>query len=100
VLRHGVRTVAAAYFLPVPNALVFLSCGTAGMPLVVFVLGDAIGTLLWTGLLVGIGWVVGRQGVSVVNAIDHYELIITVVVIVALVAWRLWARRRAEPMSA
>jgi membrane protein DedA with SNARE-associated domain len=96
VLRHGVRTVAAAYFLPVPNALLFLSCGTTGMSLVVFVLGDVIGTLLWTGLLVGIGWEVGRGGVRVVNAINHYELLITIAVIIVLVAGRLRAHRRSR----
>jgi len=53
--RHGVLALAAAYFLPVPNALLYLSCGTAGMPLLIFVIGDAIGTLLWTGLLVALG---------------------------------------------
>jgi membrane protein DedA with SNARE-associated domain len=94
VLRHGVRTVAVAYFLPVPNPLLYLSCGTAGMPLVVFLLGDVLGTLLWTGLLVGIGWGVGRDGVRVVNAINHDELLITAAVIVVLIGVRLARRRR------
>lgn len=95
VLRHGIRTVAAAYFLPVPNALIFLSCGTAGMPLMVFVLGDVIGTLLWTGLLVGLGWEVGRDGVRIVNAINHYELVATIAIVIGLVAIGVQRRRRS-----
>lgn len=94
VVRHGVRTLAVAYFLPVPNPLLYLSCGTAGMSLPVFVLGDAIGTLIWTGLLVWLGWEVGRDGVDIVNAIDHYALLVTVAVIVALIAIRLVRKRR------
>jgi membrane protein DedA with SNARE-associated domain len=94
VLRHGARTVAVAYFLPVPNPLLYLSCGTAGMPLVVFLLGDVLGTLLWTGLLVGIGWGVGRDGVDVVNAINHYELLITAAIVAVLIAVRVRRRRR------
>jgi membrane protein DedA with SNARE-associated domain len=96
VLRHGVRTVAVAYFLPVPNALVFLSCGTAGMPLATFVVGDIIGTLLWTALLVEIGWTAGRQGVRIVDAVQHYELVLVLAVVVLAVAVGVLRRRRAS----
>ena len=96
VLRHGVRTVALAYFLPVPNPLLYLSCGTAGMPLVVFLIGDVIGTLLWSGLLVALGWRIGRHAVDVVNAVNHYELIISSAVVVIAVAVRV-VRRRHQP---
>jgi membrane-associated protein len=95
VARHGVRTVAAAYFLPIPNPFLYLSCGIAGMPLLVFVIGDAIGTLLWTGLLVGLGWGLGKDAVDVVDQVDHYELRITVAIVVGLVVLSLVRRRRA-----
>lgn len=94
VLRHGVRTVAAAYFLPVPNAVLYLSCGTAGMPLVLFVLGDVIGTLAWTGLLVAVGWRVGQQGVSIVNAVDRYELWLTLLIVFVVLAVTAHRHRR------
>ena len=99
VLRHGIRTVALAYFLPVPNALVYLSCGTAGMSLTVFVVGDAIGTLLWSGLLVALGWGIGRHAVSLVNTVNQYELIVTAAIVAVAVAVRL-VRRRQQPGQA
>lgn len=95
VLRHGPLAPAAAYFLPVPNALLYLSCGTAGMSLVTFALGDALGTLLWSGLLVAIGFRAGRQGVRVVDGLQHYELLLTVVIVGAFVLLRVVRRRRA-----
>ncbi len=95
VVRHGVRTVAAAYFLPIPNPFLYLSCGIAGMPLLVFVIGDALGTLLWTGLLVGLGWGLGKDAVDVVDQVDHYELRITIAVVIGLVVLSLVRRRRA-----
>lgn len=94
VVRHGPLAPAAAYFLPVPNALLYLSCGTAGMSLLTFAVGDAIGTLLWTVLLVGIGWGAGRNGVSIVDGIEHYEVLIAVAIVVAALLLRV-VRRRA-----
>ena len=96
VLRHGLGTLSVSYFLPVPNPLVYLSCGTAGMPLAVFLIGDAIGTLLWTGLLVGLGWQIGKQAVDVVNAVNHYELLITIALVAVLVALNVARQRRGR----
>jgi membrane-associated protein len=93
VLRHGPLAPAAAYFLPVPNALLYLSCGTAGMSLLTFAIGDAIGTLLWTGLLVGIGWSAGRHGVRIVDGIQHYEVLTLVVIVIGAVLLQLLRRR-------
>lgn len=94
VLRHGVRTVAVSYFLPIPNPVLYLSCGVTGMPLLVFVLGDALGTLLWTALLVAIGWGIGRSGVDVVNQVDHYELRLTIAVVLGFLVLKVVRRRQ------
>lgn len=94
VRRFGVWAVAVAYFLPVPNPLLYLACGTAGMPLALFVVGDAIGTLLWTGLMVGLGWGLGAAAVDVVDGINRYSLWATVALVVGIVGVRLVRRRR------
>lgn len=95
VVRHGLLVPAAAYFLPVPNALLYMTCGAAGMPLLTFVVGDAIGTLLWSGLLVAIGWSTGRAGARVVDGIQHYSLLVAVAVVVLALAVRVLRRRSA-----
>lgn len=93
VARRGVLVLAAAYFLPLPNPATYLLCGASGMPVLVFVLGDLVGTLLWTGTLAALGWAAGRPVLLVLHAIDRYALGVTVVgvVIAALVT-----RRRAS----
>jgi membrane protein DedA with SNARE-associated domain len=95
-VRHGVRVVAVSYFLPIPNPMLYLSCGIAGMPLLVFVLGDVIGTLLWTGLLVGLGWGLGKSAVDVVDQLDRYELGLTAVVVAVLIVLSLVRKRRGS----
>jgi membrane protein DedA with SNARE-associated domain len=96
VLRHGVGTLSLAYFLPVPNGLVYLSCGTAGMSLLTFAVGDAVGTLLWTALLVGIGWSSGQHGVHVVDGIQHYGGLLTIAGVICFILFRAVRRRRSR----
>ncbi|MCW2776415.1 MAG: associated Golgi protein, partial [Frankiales bacterium] len=93
VARRGVLVLALAYFLPPPLPATYLLCGASGMPLAVFLLGDVLGTLLWTSVLASLGWVVGRPALRLLHVVDHYALWVTVavVVVVALVG-RLRAR--------
>jgi membrane protein DedA with SNARE-associated domain len=80
---------------PIPNPVLYLSCGTAGIPLLVFVIGDVIGALLWSGLLIGLSWGLGKDAVDVVDQSDHYELRLTVAVVIGLVVLSIVRRRRA-----
>jgi membrane-associated protein len=97
VRRRGIWALVVAYYLPFPNVVIYVSCGVSGMSLWTFLLGDAIGTLLWEGLLVGLGWSIGHPAVHVVNEIGHYSLVVTVALIVGLVALSAVRRRRARP---
>lgn len=93
VRRRSWLALAVAYFLPVPNAVVYGLCGASGVPLRVFLLGDLLGLLVWEVLLVGLGWALGQHAVDLLRTVDHDALPITVaVVLVALVLGR---RRRA-----
>lgn len=100
VRRGGVWTLAVGYYLPIPNYMIFLSCGTSGMPLWTFLLGDIIGMLLWEALLVSLGWAIGHPAVRVVDEIGHYSLRITVALVVILIvigAFRGSRARRRTP---
>jgi membrane-associated protein len=98
VRRRGVLALPLANFLPIPNVLVYLFCGTSGMPLWLFLIGDAIGTMLWSGLLVGLGWSAGKHAVHVVNRIQHYAIPITIgLVVVVIVVSALRQRRSGAP---
>jgi len=83
--RFGPVAVVLAYVLPVPTALVDAAAGWARMRLVVFLICDAIGALLWTALLVGLGYSVGQPAVDVVHKVSHYSLYVTIALIVFIV---------------
>jgi membrane protein DedA with SNARE-associated domain len=83
--RIGPPAVILAYVLPIPSALIYAAAGWTGMRLRVFILLDFIGTLLWVGLNVGLGYAIGQSAVDVAKAISRYALILTVVLVVVVV---------------
>jgi membrane-associated protein len=86
--RFGPSAVVLAYFLPVPTALVYAAVGDGGMRLWVFLVLDALGTLLWTTLLALAGYELGRGAVDVADLVARYGLWVTVGLVVALTLWR------------
>ncbi len=79
--------VVAAYFLPIPSGLIYAAAGWTGMRLRRFLLLDLIGTLLWVGLVVGLGYAIGSSAVHIAKTITHYTLYATLAaVVVAVVA--------------
>lgn len=97
VERLGWLAVVLAYFLPVPNALVYAAAGWSGMRLRTFLILDGIGALLWVGLCVALGYAIGRGAVDVARGVSHYALIATLALVAAIVARQVWSARRAQP---
>jgi membrane protein DedA with SNARE-associated domain len=93
--RWGGAAVVVAYLLPVPNVLIYAAVGWTGMGLVTFLVLDAIGALLWVGLLVGLGFAIGQRAVDVAHAVSHYALAVTLAIVALIVARQVWRARRA-----
>src|ERR671931_581678 len=93
--RFGPAAVVLAYVLPVPTALVDAAAGWTRMRLAVFLVCDMLGALLWTGLLVALGYALGQPAVDVVHAISHYSLLMTIGLIGFIVVWQITAQKRA-----
>ncbi len=72
-------------FLPVPNAIVYAVAGWAEMSLVTFLILDLVGTLLWAGMLVGLGYSLGHHAVVVAQAISRYGLWISIAIVVLVI---------------
>jgi membrane-associated protein len=85
VRRRGVWALMASYYLPIPTVLVQATCGISGMPLWLFLLGDAVALLLWVALLVGLGYAIGQPAVHVVKLISHDARWVTIGIVVLIV---------------
>ncbi|MEQ3550110.1 VTT domain-containing protein [Pseudonocardia nematodicida] len=79
--------VVAAALPGIPSAAVFAVAGLGRMRLATFLLVDAIGAALITGLVAGLGFGLGQNAVDVVLTIDRYALWISLALIV-FVAWK------------
>jgi membrane protein DedA with SNARE-associated domain len=85
VRRRGIWALVVSYYVPLPTVVIFLACGTSGVPLWLFIVGDVVGLLLWEALLVSLGWAVGHPAVHVIDEIGHYSTRITIALVVAIV---------------
>jgi membrane-associated protein len=93
-LRFGPVAVVLAYYLPLPSLLIYVAAGLSGMRLRTFLALDVVGTLLWVGPIVGLGYAVGEPAVDVVHTIDHYSMLLIVVAVLGVIvvqAQRRWS---------
>lgn len=97
--RLGWLGIVLAYYLPIPAALIFVIAGWTGMRLATFVLLDAVGALLWIGLLTGLGYYLGQDAVDVAKTISHYGTWIAIGLVVTIIVsqWVKTARAPARP---
>jgi membrane protein DedA with SNARE-associated domain len=86
--------VVVANFLPIPSAIIYVIAGWAGMRLLTFVILDIIGTLLWAGLLSGLGYALGHHAVVVAQNISHYGLWVSIGLVVLIVFFQVRSQRR------
>ena len=85
--------VVIAPFLPIPSAIIFVIAGWAGMRLLTFIILDIIGSLLWAGMLVGLGYELGHHAVVVAQKISHYGLWISLVLIAVVIFFQVRSQR-------
>ncbi len=78
--------VVVSPFLPIPNALVYAVAGWTGMSWLTFLVLDAIGSLMWAGLLAGLGYALGQHAVDVAQEISKYGLWVSIAIVVLVVA--------------
>lgn len=85
--------VILAPFLPIPTPLMYAVAGWAGMSFVTFLILDVIGTMLWAGMLAGLGYALGHHAVVVAQTISRYGLWISIGLVVLVVVGQVRAAR-------
>jgi membrane protein DedA with SNARE-associated domain len=95
VERFGPAAVVLAYYLPLPTLLIYVAAGLSGMRLRTFLALDVVGTLLWVGPIVGLGYAIGQPAVDVVDRIDHYSAFLAIGAVLVVVGVQVRRRRQA-----
>jgi membrane protein DedA with SNARE-associated domain len=92
--------IVAAPFLPVPNAVIFVIAGWSGVSLITFLVLDLIGTMLWTGMLAGLGYALGHHAVVVAQTVSRYGLWFSIAIIMVIIVSQVRSARAAQGVSA
>ena len=85
--------VVVSNFLPIPTAIIYVIAGWTGMRLITFIALDIVGSLLWAGLLAGLGYELGHHAVVVAQTISHYGLWVTIGLVVIIVFFQIRSQR-------
>ncbi len=93
--RHGFLTVVVGRHTPMLRAPIFFLAGASGMPRWKFLLADAISALITVPAVVMLGYYFGGHLDQIRALIHRVQYIILGVVVVGLVFWFFWRRRRA-----
>jgi membrane protein DedA with SNARE-associated domain len=93
--RWGLWTILFAYFLPVPNDLLYFGAGDARISFWRFITVDLVGTLLFIGLWVSLGFVIGKPAENVADAVGQYSGRITIALVVVIVAFSTFSAWRS-----
>lgn len=92
--RYVWLVIIVIYFQPIPNPLVYAAAGWTRMRLWVFLVLDLIGSLLWIGFCVGLGYAIGQDAVDIAKGVSRYALYITIGLIAVIFARQYWVARR------
>lgn len=97
--RRGGWTLVFAYFLPVPNNVLYAAAGWTGFSFLRFAVLDLVGTMLRVVVNVGIGYALGSGAAHAAGLITRYSIAATVALTagVMVVAW--WRCRRSQGRS-
>ncbi|WP_373308866.1 DedA family protein [Streptomyces minutiscleroticus] len=101
--KHGTKAVFFGRMVPVFRSLVSVPAGVERMPLPVFLVLTALGSLIWNSVLVLAGYWLGDRWQTVETYAGIFSkavLVLTAVALVAYVAVRLRDRRRTRDHSA
>lgn len=96
--RHGKKTILIARFLPVIRHIISVPAGIARMPLPGFFLQTFLGSTVWGGALILLGYYVGANWEALTSTLKRVDHVIGAILVLALVALgiRFVVRRRRE----
>lgn len=92
--RHGAAYLAVNRFVPAFRAFFFLAAGMVRMPVWQVLVYGTLSGLLWNGILLSLGFVVGANLERLQALLSHYTFAALLLLTVAGLIWLLRARLR------
>ncbi len=96
--RLGPWAVVFAYFLPVPNGLIFAVAGWAGMRLWFFFILAFVDAFLYSAVMVTLGYFLGQEAITTARLVTEYAFALVIVTAIALLVSLLIRQRSSDSM--
>lgn len=88
--KYGPATAFFSRLLPIVRTFISFPAGVARMPLRTFILYSTLGAVPWSILLVFAGQQLGANWVDIRHALQPFDLVIAIVVVLAVVLFVWW----------
>ena len=92
--RHGGKAVFVGRLIPAVRTLISVPAGFAKMPLVRFLIASTLGTVLWTALLAGAGYLLESQYRKVTDLLNPIANVVIALLVLSYL-YRVITFRRA-----
>lgn len=86
-LRRGGWALLAGRLVPAVRSVISMPAGVAAMPLPSMLAWSACGTLLWTGMLAGLGFALESRYERIAGFVDKLSMAVVILLVVSY-AWR------------
>jgi membrane protein DedA with SNARE-associated domain len=100
--RWGGATIVIGRFVTGVRIFASALAGAGGISYPRFLFFDVVGALVWSGVCVGLGYILGERAGQLLERYGSVVLFIGAALIVgtaAVIGWRVWKRRRHRPAT-
>lgn len=92
--KYGGIAVFLCRFIPLVRSLISIPAGINHMPLLKFILYTTFGTLIWNGVLIYLGQMLGANWEQVVHTFDTYSNVLYILLAAAVIFVVIYLRKR------
>lgn len=96
--RYGAIAVLSGRLVPIVRSLVSIPAGYQRMPLLQFILLTILGSLIWNGALVSLGWALGENWHAVEEYVGWLQYVV-IAVVAFLILRFVWLRLKQRRMA-
>jgi membrane protein DedA with SNARE-associated domain len=97
--RHGAAAVLIGRLIPVVRSAISIPAGLRRMSILTFVVYTTIGSAVWNGALIGLGWLLGDRWQQVQPYVSYVEYGVIALVLVVIGRF-IWSRRQKRHVAA
>ncbi|MCL2464764.1 MAG: hypothetical protein FWF28_06820 [Micrococcales bacterium] len=91
--------IVALLPIPLPTGVIFVALGAAGTSLRKFLITVIATSVVFTGGYIGIGYLIGKPAVQLVDTYSTWLLWASVAILVVMIVWWWWKRRKQSADS-